>query len=185
MAVRLPRIPGSVGRLLEEVEWLPRLGRCCRSRFPSRSPKASRVAAIRSTGRSIGGWTASQRRATSTSPKTWLRSSPRSRVSIRETGRLRGSTTRTAASLSRGAIRRLGPVPRRRRPGDGRRGGGKVLSGERRERFRAAPAVDDATWERSRGWALSQALIALAYYTLETNATLVLEARRWLAEVLE
>ena len=35
-----------------------------------------------------------------------------------------------------------------------------------------------------RGWALSQAVIALAYYTDETNPTLVREARHWLAEVL-
>src|SRR3970282_980092 len=34
------------------------------------------------------------------------------------------------------------------------------------------------------GAVLSQALIALPYYTMETNPGLVLEARRWLAEVL-
>jgi hypothetical protein len=31
---------------------------------------------------------------------------------------------------------------------------------------------------------LSQALNALSYYTLETNAVLVREAERWLSEVL-
>ncbi len=61
----------------------------------------------------------------------------------------------------------------------------KVFSAETRDAFRAAAAVDEATWTRARGWALSQSLIALAYYTLETNRVLVLEARRWLAEVLE
>ena len=50
--------------------------------------------------------------------------------------------------------------------------------------FRAALDVDDATWARARGWAVSQAVIALAYYTDETNPTLVAEARRWLADVL-
>jgi aminoglycoside phosphotransferase (APT) family kinase protein len=60
----------------------------------------------------------------------------------------------------------------------------KVLSGEARDVFRIALSVDEATWARSRGWALSQALMALSYYTLETNAVLVREARRWLAEVL-
>jgi aminoglycoside phosphotransferase (APT) family kinase protein len=44
--------------------------------------------------------------------------------------------------------------------------------------------VDEATWRRSRGWALSQALMALSYYTMETNPTLVLESRRWMAEIL-
>ena len=60
----------------------------------------------------------------------------------------------------------------------------KVLSADTRDIFRTALSVDEATWARSRGWALSQALIALAYYTLETNPVLVREAERWLAEVL-
>jgi len=60
----------------------------------------------------------------------------------------------------------------------------KMLSADTRGIFRAGLAVDEATWARARGWALSQALIALAYYTLETNPVLVREARRWLAEVL-
>jgi aminoglycoside phosphotransferase (APT) family kinase protein len=60
----------------------------------------------------------------------------------------------------------------------------KLLSPDARELFRSVLAVDDATWARSRGWALSQAVGALSYYTEETNAVLVREARRWLAEVL-
>ncbi len=60
----------------------------------------------------------------------------------------------------------------------------KLFVVEAREVFRAALAVDEATWARARGWALSQAVMALTYYTLETNPVLVLEARRWLAEVL-
>ena len=60
----------------------------------------------------------------------------------------------------------------------------KVLSPETRDVFRSALSVDEATWARARGWAVSQALGALAYYTPETNPTLVAEARRWLAEAL-
>jgi aminoglycoside phosphotransferase (APT) family kinase protein len=60
----------------------------------------------------------------------------------------------------------------------------KLFSADARATFRAALAVDDATWLRSRGWALSQALLILAYYTMETNPTLVLEAQRWLAALL-
>lgn len=60
----------------------------------------------------------------------------------------------------------------------------KVLPADTRDLFRAELSVDEATWARSRGWALYQSLTALAYYTLETNRVLVLEARRWLAEVL-
>jgi aminoglycoside phosphotransferase (APT) family kinase protein len=59
----------------------------------------------------------------------------------------------------------------------------KVLCAETRDSFRIALSVDEATWARSRGWALSQAAIALAYYTEETNPVLVGEARRWLAEI--
>jgi aminoglycoside phosphotransferase (APT) family kinase protein len=60
----------------------------------------------------------------------------------------------------------------------------KVLTAETRDIFRTALSVDESTWDRARGWALSQALGALSYYTLETNPVLVREARRWLAEVL-
>jgi aminoglycoside phosphotransferase (APT) family kinase protein len=60
----------------------------------------------------------------------------------------------------------------------------KMLSREAREPFRAALSVDEATWARANAWALSQALMALSYYTLETNGALVREAERWLLEVL-
>src|SRR5262249_51793886 len=60
----------------------------------------------------------------------------------------------------------------------------KLLTSATRDDFRAALSVDDATWARARGWAVSQAVIALAYYTTETNAVLVREAWRWLDAVL-
>jgi aminoglycoside phosphotransferase (APT) family kinase protein len=60
----------------------------------------------------------------------------------------------------------------------------KVLSAGSRDIFLTALCVDEATRARARGWVLSQALIALAYYTLETNPVLVREAQRWMAEVL-
>jgi aminoglycoside phosphotransferase (APT) family kinase protein len=60
----------------------------------------------------------------------------------------------------------------------------KMLSADARESFRAALGVDEATWERARGWVLSQAAAALSYYTEETNPVLVREATRWLADVL-
>lgn len=58
-----------------------------------------------------------------------------------------------------------------------------LFSGESREVFRAALAVDDATWARGRGHALSQALIFIPYY-LNTNPVGVQNARRALHEVL-
>lgn len=58
-----------------------------------------------------------------------------------------------------------------------------VLDAETRSIFRKLLAVDDATWARARGWALSQALIALPYYR-DTYPVIVREARRWVDEVL-
>ena len=60
----------------------------------------------------------------------------------------------------------------------------KLFAGESREVFGAELDVDDATWARARGHVVSQALGALAYYTIENNAVLVLEGRRWLGEAL-
>jgi aminoglycoside phosphotransferase (APT) family kinase protein len=58
------------------------------------------------------------------------------------------------------------------------------LPSDAREVFRAAISVDDACWARARGWALSQAVIALSYYTPETNPVLFGEAQRWLTALL-
>jgi len=58
-----------------------------------------------------------------------------------------------------------------------------LFSGESRDVFRAALAVDDATWARGRGHALSWALIFIPYY-LETNPVGVSAARRTLDEVI-
>jgi aminoglycoside phosphotransferase (APT) family kinase protein len=49
--------------------------------------------------------------------------------------------------------------------------------------FRTALAVDDATWARGRGWALSVALIALPYYE-NTNPVIVASSRHAIDEVL-
>lgn len=58
-----------------------------------------------------------------------------------------------------------------------------LFSGESRDVFRAALAVDDATWARGRGHALSQAVIFIPYY-LNTNPVGVGNARRMIDEVL-
>ena len=55
---------------------------------------------------------------------------------------------------------------------------------ESRGAFRAAIDVDDATWARGRGLALSVALVALPYY-LETNPVIARWARYMIDEVLE
>jgi aminoglycoside phosphotransferase (APT) family kinase protein len=58
-----------------------------------------------------------------------------------------------------------------------------LFSGESREAFRAALSVDDATWARGRGWALSWALIFIPYY-VNTNPVGVSDARHTIDEVL-
>jgi aminoglycoside phosphotransferase (APT) family kinase protein len=59
-----------------------------------------------------------------------------------------------------------------------------VLDAETRPIFRELLEIDGATWARGRGWALSQAMIALPYY-LHTYPVIVEQAWRWLAEVLD
>ena len=61
----------------------------------------------------------------------------------------------------------------------------KLVAREERDRFRALLDVDDATWLRAQGWAVSQALIALGYYTPKTNPPIHAEATRWLADALD
>jgi aminoglycoside phosphotransferase (APT) family kinase protein len=58
-----------------------------------------------------------------------------------------------------------------------------LLSLDSREIFRAALPIDDATWARGRGWALSIGLIALPYYQC-SNPVFAATARRMIGEVL-
>ena len=58
-----------------------------------------------------------------------------------------------------------------------------LLPAEARNVFRAELDIDDATWARGRGWALSIALIALPYYK-DTNPMFADVARHLIREVL-
>lgn len=58
-----------------------------------------------------------------------------------------------------------------------------LLSADARDIFRATLSVDDATWARGRGWALSVGLIALPYYQ-NTNPVLAGIAQRAIVAVL-
>jgi aminoglycoside phosphotransferase (APT) family kinase protein len=58
-----------------------------------------------------------------------------------------------------------------------------TLDATTRDAFREQLAVDDETWTRGRGWALSFAVIALPYY-LATNPVLVAIARHAIREAL-
>jgi aminoglycoside phosphotransferase (APT) family kinase protein len=60
----------------------------------------------------------------------------------------------------------------------------KLHSPAARDAFREELPTDDATWERARGWAVSQAVGALSYYTPENNPSLYREGESWLAVVL-
>lgn len=58
-----------------------------------------------------------------------------------------------------------------------------LLPADARRLFRDELGVDDATWDRGRGWALSVALIQLPYYR-DTNPALAANARHVIREVL-
>lgn len=58
-----------------------------------------------------------------------------------------------------------------------------LLPASARETFREAVDVDDATWSRGRGWALSMALGQLPYYR-NTNPVISANARHVIREVL-
>ncbi len=58
-----------------------------------------------------------------------------------------------------------------------------LFTADARAAYRAAVQVDDATWARGRGWALSFGVGALSYYKV-TNPTLAGIARHAIAEVL-
>lgn len=58
-----------------------------------------------------------------------------------------------------------------------------LFSGESQRAFRAVLAVDDATWARGRGWALSVGAIALPYYR-HSNPVLAGISRRAIDAVL-
>jgi aminoglycoside phosphotransferase (APT) family kinase protein len=143
-------------------------------------PLAARDAATRAAISSLGDaidvaevtavWEAALRAPEWPSPPVWIHGDLDSRNLLVEQGRLRGVIDFGCLGVGDPACEVMVAW--------------KLLSEETRGVFRAALSVDDATWARGRGWALSQALGALSYYTLETNAVLVREARRWLAEVL-
>ncbi|HEY5235989.1 MAG TPA: aminoglycoside phosphotransferase family protein [Rhabdochlamydiaceae bacterium] len=59
-----------------------------------------------------------------------------------------------------------------------------LLPAELRQSFRTELGVDDATWERGKGWALSTAIIALPYYK-DTNPVLANNARHVMQEIIE
>jgi len=58
-----------------------------------------------------------------------------------------------------------------------------LFSGRSREVFRAALEVDDASWERGRGWALWTGIVALPYYR-ESNPELAANAAFRLRQIL-
>lgn len=62
-------------------------------------------------------------------------------------------------------------------------GAWSVLSAESRATFRSALTVDDATWLRGRGFALSVALLQLPYYR-DSNPVLAANARSVISAVL-
>jgi aminoglycoside phosphotransferase (APT) family kinase protein len=59
----------------------------------------------------------------------------------------------------------------------------EIFDADSRDVLRSELGVDDATWERGRGWALSTAIAELSYYQ-DTNQFMAVRARRQLAAAL-
>ena len=59
-----------------------------------------------------------------------------------------------------------------------------LLPAGARDTYRRALAADEAMWLRGRGWALAQAIGALAYY-VDTNPVMADTSRRTLDALLE
>lgn len=59
----------------------------------------------------------------------------------------------------------------------------EIFDADARDLLRSQLGVDDATWERGRGWALSTAIAELSYYQ-DTNPFMAARARRQLAAAL-
>ena len=59
-----------------------------------------------------------------------------------------------------------------------------LLPAPARETFREAADIDDASWTRGRGWALSMAVIQLPYYRT-TNPVISANARHVIREILD
>ena len=57
-----------------------------------------------------------------------------------------------------------------------------LFAGDSRDAFLLCLEVDDPTWRRARGWALTR-IFNVAYYE-RTNPVFSLDARRTIAEVL-
>jgi aminoglycoside phosphotransferase (APT) family kinase protein len=58
-----------------------------------------------------------------------------------------------------------------------------LLSGRTRETFRSALGVDEATWARGRGWALSVGIVGIPYYRV-TNPPFAAMGKHVVEEVL-
>lgn len=59
-----------------------------------------------------------------------------------------------------------------------------LLAAGARQTYRRVLGVDDDTWERGRGWAIVQAIVALPYY-VDTNPVMATTAQHTLNAVLE
>jgi len=59
----------------------------------------------------------------------------------------------------------------------------EIFDAASREVLRSELGVDDATWERGRGWALSTAIAELSYYQ-DANRFMAVRARHQLAAAL-
>jgi len=179
MVVRLPRVERAVPRLERELAWLPVLAPQLAEAGRRGTPLATTEAQTRrSIERAVGlvdtravtdAWEAALRVPEWDRAPVWFHGDiARGNLLVRD-GRI-------SALIDFGSIGVGDPACDLVVAWD-------LFDARTRAILRAALDVDDATWDRGRGWGLCTAMWALPYY-LHTNPPMVAQARRKIAEVL-
>ena len=193
MAVRLPRIGWAVGQVETELRWLPRLAPHLPLAIPEplamgnpgegypwhwgvyrwlagENATIERIGDPNAAAVSLAGFiTALERIDPAVGPPVWIHGDLQSGNLLAQRGRL-------SAVIDWGCMG-IGDPACDLMPA------WNLFTAEARAIFRKALAVDDATWARGRGWALSCGLIALPYYKI-SNPVLAGIARHAIGEVL-
>jgi aminoglycoside phosphotransferase (APT) family kinase protein len=171
MVVRLPRIGRADGGIDKDLVWLPLLSRGAPL---AAQDEAARVAlgelrGMIDTDAASAAWEDALQTPPWPGAPVWIHGDLLAGNLLVQDGRLTGVIDRGCVGVGDPACDLIVAWNR--------------LSPEARGVFRARLVVDDATWARGRGWALSIALIALPYHK-DRNRGLAAIARHLIREVL-
>lgn len=165
MAVRLPRSPGGTGDVQKELKWLS--GLAPQLPLPVPVPLAEGRPSERYPW--MPAWEAALSAPRGQGPPTWSHGDLLPSNLIVNGGRLSGVVDFGCMGVGDPACDAMPAWT--------------MLSAHGRSIFRDALGVDNASWERARGWALSMAVIALPYYW-KRNPDFAKLARHVIGEVL-